>query len=83
MPRAGGVDDQEEGKVAKIKVTTGEHEGTHSGRSPDTIARRLFGRTAEVRRSPDPNSETDMIIRERGAGGFQVLAEIVIHEEGK
>lgn len=34
----------------------------HRGRSPETIARRLYGTRAEVRYSPDPNTPWQAVV---------------------
>ena len=50
----------------------------YRGKTPLTIARRLFGRSARIVRSTDPNSPVwGQIVRESRYGGYEVLAVIV------
>lgn len=50
----------------------------YRGKTPETIARRLFGRRARIVRSADPNSPVwGQIVRESRYGGYEVLAVIV------
>ena len=50
----------------------------YRGKTPLTIARRLFGRSARIVRSADPNSPVwGQIVRESRYGGYEVLAVIV------
>ena len=49
----------------------------YRGKTPETIARRLYGKTARVFPSRDPNSPTwGQIVRPSRYGGFDVLAVI-------
>ncbi len=56
-------------------VTIRTRTGVHSGRSVETIVRRWYGRTAEIRWNSDPNSpELGLVVRpvdrrRRAAGG--------------
>ena len=66
-------------------VTIRTRTGVHSGRSAETIVRRWYGRTAEIRWSSDTNSpELGLVVRpadrrRRAAGGGnqQVLDRLV------
>ena len=50
----------------------------YRGKTPETIARRLYGKTARIVRSADPNSAVwGQIVRESRYGGYEVLAAIV------
>ena len=50
----------------------------YRGKTPETIARRLYGKTARIVRSADPNSPVwGQIVRESRYGGYEVLAVIV------
>ena len=50
----------------------------YRGKTPETIARRLYGKAARVFPSRDPNSPTwGQIVRPSRYGGYDVLATIV------
>lgn len=50
----------------------------YRGKTPETIARRLYGKAARIVRSADPNSPVwGQIVRESRYGGYEVLAVIV------
>lgn len=50
----------------------------YRGKAPETIAQRLYGKTARVFPSRDPNSPTwGQIVRPSRYGGYEVLATIV------
>lgn len=50
----------------------------YRGKTPETIAQRLYGKTARIVRSADPNSPVwGQIVRESRYGGYEVLATIV------
>lgn len=66
-------------------VTIRTRTGVHSGRSVETIVRRWYGRTAEIRWSSDPNSpELGLVVRpadqrRRAAGsGTQLVLDKLI-----
>ena len=50
----------------------------YRGKTPGTIARRLYGKAARIVRSTNPNSPVwGQIVRESRYGGYEVLAVIV------
>ena len=50
----------------------------YRGKTPGTIARRLYGKAARIVRSADPNSPTwGQIVRPSRYGGYEALAVIV------
>ena len=50
----------------------------YRGKTPETIARRLYGKAARAFPSRDPNSPTwGQIVRPSRYGGYEVLAVIV------
>ena len=50
----------------------------YRGKTPGTIARRLYGKAARIVRSANPNSPVwGQIVRESRYGGYEVLAGIV------
>lgn len=50
----------------------------YRGKTPETIARRLYGKAARIVKSADPNSPVwGQIVRESRYGGYEVLAVIV------
>lgn len=59
-----------------IHIVGGPHAGEHRGQSPESIARRIYGRSARVRYSPDPNNPHDMVVRV-DRFGTHVLASII------
>jgi hypothetical protein len=60
-----------------MNTTINTSKGTFAGRSVDSIARREFGRGAEVRVSPDPNSPTyGMVVKVNRSGGYDVLGTV-------
>lgn len=66
-------------------VTIHTRTGVHSGRSVETIVRRWYGRTADIRWSSDPNSpELGLVVRPAdqrrraaGSGTPQVLDRLI------
>lgn len=66
-----------------MNATIDTSKGTFTGRTIDSIVRREFGRTAEVRVSADPNSPTyGMAVKAARHGGYDVLATIYSAQEG-
>ena len=50
----------------------------YRGKTPETIARRLYGKAARIVRSADPNSPVwGHIVRESRYGGYEGLSVIV------
>ena len=53
----------------------------YRGKTPETIARRLYGKAARIVRSADPNSAVwGQIVRESRYGGCEVLTVIVTRD---
>ena len=62
------------------------HNGTrYEGKTAQSIARRVWGRTAEVRISPDPNNRwpgtMQAVICRTDRHGTHVLAQVVVRSE--
>lgn len=58
---------------------------THRGRSPESIARRLYGRRAVVQYSPDPNTpwQAQVIIWQPMANASSVEADWYLDKEAR
>lgn len=67
----------------EIRITrciTAEYRNRNfTGKTPDTIARRLFGRAAYAQPSPDPNNRGQGQILRDDRHGTHVLADYVQH----
>jgi hypothetical protein len=64
---------------------TDRKDGTkHTGKTPESIARRVWGKSAEVRRSADPNEHYDGcclgLVTKTNKYGTHVLARVVIRD---
>ena len=69
--------------ATEIRITRGpEHlrGRNYRGRNPGTIARRLFGRSAQARPSADPNNRGQGMITRTNRHGTHVLADYTEHE---
>ena len=67
-----------------MNTTIDTSKGAFTGRSVDSVVRREFGRNAEVRVSPDPNSPTyGMVVKadRHQAAAYHVIATIYSAQE--
>lgn len=63
--------------TARIRTTA----GWFTGKLVESIVRREYGRTAEIRWSSDRNSpEVGLIVRRAGSGGSAVLDRLIVAE---
>jgi hypothetical protein len=72
-------------EIKIVRVVAGDaglRGNTYAGRSADTIARRLFGRSAEARPHGDPNNRGQGYITRTDRHGTHVLADYVEYGAG-
>lgn len=66
-----------------ISVTDRSTGETHTGRSPESIARTVWGAGAEVRYSKDPNTAWEAHVVRNDRYGTHVLAALHLDEEAR